>query len=117
MKSNRCSVCFKEGDTEIHHIIPRSFGGPHIISNLIELCLSCHAKAHGHKEKWREKIKEGIARAKERGVYDGRKKSIDRDIVVNLYNEGVGATEISRRLGIGRSSVYRLVNEVNSKHE
>ena len=57
----------------------------------------------------RERQREGIARAKERGVYAGRKTSIDVDKVKSLHASGVGASEIARQLGIGRASVYRLI--------
>lgn len=57
----------------------------------------------------RERQREGIARAKERGVYAGRKASIDVDKVKSLHASGVGASEIARQLGIGRASVYRLI--------
>jgi DNA invertase Pin-like site-specific DNA recombinase len=52
---------------------------------------------------------EGIAKAKQRGIYRGRKPTIDREEVVALKDQGVGATEIARRLGIGRASVYRVI--------
>ena len=51
----------------------------------------------------------GIEAAKAKGVYKGRKKSIDRDAVSRLRSEGIGATEIARRLGIGRASVYKVL--------
>ena len=58
----------------------------------------------------RERQMEGIARAKAAGVYKGRKPSIDVDEVRYLRDtEGLGATEIAKRLGIGRASVYRLL--------
>ena len=51
----------------------------------------------------------GIEAAKAKGVYRVRKRSIDRDVVLRLRQEGVGATEIARRLGIGRASVYKVL--------
>lgn len=57
----------------------------------------------------RERQLEGIARAKTRGVYQGRRPSIDADAVRAMKAEGVGPSEIARRLGIGRASVYRLL--------
>jgi len=57
----------------------------------------------------RERQAEGIARAKAAGVYRGRKPSIDQTEVARLKAEGIGATEIAKTLGIGRASVYRLV--------
>jgi DNA invertase Pin-like site-specific DNA recombinase len=57
----------------------------------------------------RERQMEGIAKAKERGVYQGRKKSIDRDRVKELHSEGLGATKIARELGCERTSIYRIL--------
>ena len=57
----------------------------------------------------RERQMEGIARAKAEGKYRGRKRSIDAEKVKQLRNEGMGATEIAKVLGIGRASVYRLL--------
>ena len=58
----------------------------------------------------RERQLEGIAKAKAAGVYRGRKPSIDPDQVKALKVQGMGVTEISRHLGIGRGSVYRLLD-------
>jgi DNA invertase Pin-like site-specific DNA recombinase len=58
----------------------------------------------------RERQLEGIAAAKARGVYRGRKPSIDPTEVHRLHvEEQLGATAIARRLGIGRASVYRAL--------
>ena len=53
---------------------------------------------------------EGIEKAKARGVYKGRKRSIDREKVKELMAAGVGATEIAKQSGIGRASVYRVLD-------
>lgn len=57
----------------------------------------------------RERQMEGIARAKAEGKYRGRKRSIDAEKVKQLRDEGMGATEIAKVLGIGRASVYRVL--------
>lgn len=59
----------------------------------------------------RERQLEGIAAAKANHPekYRGRPKEIDAHAVRQLNAEGVGATEISRRLGIGRATVYRAL--------
>lgn len=59
----------------------------------------------------RERQLEGIAKAKAAGVYKGRPASIRPEEVAALKAEGLGASEIARRLGIGRASVYRLLGE------
>ena len=58
----------------------------------------------------RERQLEGIAAAKARGVYRGRKPSIDPAEIYRLRaEEHLGASAIARRLGIGRASVYRAL--------
>jgi DNA invertase Pin-like site-specific DNA recombinase len=58
----------------------------------------------------RERQLEGIAAAKARGVYQGRKSSLDIAVVRRLREvEKIGATEIARQLGISRASVYRAL--------
>ncbi len=54
---------------------------------------------------------EGIARAKELNPekYRGRPTSIDPEQVRALKKEGLGATAIATKLGIGRASVYRAL--------
>lgn len=45
----KCSCCPYEGkDVERHHITPLSRGGRNILSNIITLCKTCHAKRHSH---------------------------------------------------------------------
>ena len=60
----------------------------------------------------RERQLEGIARAKEKGVYQGRRAKIDIDRIKVLKEEGLGATAIARQMNIHRDSVYRLLKRV-----
>ncbi|WP_445491360.1 recombinase family protein [Rhodopseudomonas sp. RCAM05734] len=57
----------------------------------------------------KERQLEGIADAKARGVYKGRKPSIDIVKVKALKAEGMGPSAIAKALGIGRASVYRAL--------
>ena len=61
-----------------------------------------------------ERQREGIAKAKERGVYTGRKAKIDVERIKTLKNEGLGATAIAKKMNIHRDSVYRLLKSVGS---
>lgn len=57
----------------------------------------------------RERQLEGIAKAKSKGVYKGRKASIEREEVIRLKEKGLGASAIARELNCHRDSVYRLL--------
>ena len=52
---------------------------------------------------------EGVAKAKEKGVYKGRKSSIDADKIRELKESGLGASAIAKEMGIHRDSVYRVL--------
>lgn len=58
-----------------------------------------------------ERQREGIAKAKAEGKYRGRVPTAQRQAadVLKLKAEGVRPTEIAKRLGIGRASVYRVL--------
>ena len=51
----------------------------------------------------------GIRKAKEKGLYTGRKATIDHERIRALKAEGMGATEIANTMNIGRQSVYRVL--------
>jgi DNA invertase Pin-like site-specific DNA recombinase len=59
-----------------------------------------------------ERQREGIAKAKADGKYRGRAPTARAKLeeVRALQAQGVGASEIARRLGIGRASVYRVLS-------
>ena len=59
----------------------------------------------------KERQMEGVRKAKERGVYKGRGRTIDASQIFELKQNGYGATKISKQLGITRQSVYRLLKE------
>lgn len=59
----------------------------------------------------RERQLEGIAKAKAAGVYRGRKPSINVKEVRKALRAGESPTAVAKRLGIARSSVYRVAGE------
>jgi DNA invertase Pin-like site-specific DNA recombinase len=66
-----------------------------------------------------ERQREGIAKAKAEGKYRGRAKTAMAKAgeVEALLAKGVNPTEVARKLGIGRSSVYRAMKERKIKRQ
>lgn len=59
-----------------------------------------------------ERQREGIAKAKDDGKYKGRVATAraKSNQVLALHKAGKGASEIAEQIGIGRASVYRILN-------
>jgi DNA invertase Pin-like site-specific DNA recombinase len=53
--------------------------------------------------------REGIAKAKEAGVYKGGRRRIDAERVRAMKQEGKGPTEIAKALGVSRMQVHRIL--------
>ena len=62
-----------------------------------------------------EREREGVAKAKALGKYKGRARTAMAKAgeVEKLLADGVRLTDVARKLGIGRSSVYRAIRERN----
>lgn len=58
----------------------------------------------------KERQREGIARAKSRGVYKGGKVRVDHALVRQLHSEGLGASVIARQANCSRMQVYRIIS-------
>lgn len=67
------------------------------------------AVAQAERQRILERTNEGRLEAKSRGVKFGRKPSVDKQKVLALREQGIGATDISRILNIARSSVYKVL--------
>jgi len=57
---------------------------------------------------------EGIAKAKVKGVYKGRKKQIDDNKILELTAQGQSQHQIAELMGITRMSVYRCLKRNRS---
>jgi DNA invertase Pin-like site-specific DNA recombinase len=57
----------------------------------------------------KERQKDGIAKAKAEGVYQGGKRRLDHDKVKAMHAAGQGPAAIARALGCSRMQVYRVI--------
>ena len=57
----------------------------------------------------KERQKDGIEKAKEKGVYKGRPPKLDNRKILDLHDAGVRPVDIARQLGVSRTSVYRAL--------
>ena len=72
------------------------------------------AVAQAERQRILERTNEGRLEAKAKGIRFGRKPTVDRKRVQVLYQEGLGATKIARQMGIGRSTVYKILSKQTS---
>ena len=71
------------------------------------------AVAQAERQRILERTNEGRQEAMAKGVVFGRKRKIDRDAVLNMWQRGLGASHISKTMNIARSTVYKVINESN----
>lgn len=63
----------------------------------------------------KERQAEGIAKAKQRGVYKGRKPAVTdemRQRIIQANASGENLTRLAKELGIGRATLYRTLKSV-----
>ncbi len=79
------------------------------MGKMVVTILSAVAQAERHRIL--ERTNEGRIEAKLKGIKFGRKRTVDRKRLNDLYTQGVGATDIARQLGIARSTVYKILSD------
>lgn len=62
----QCQLCGTSGENrlQLHHMIYRSHGGPHLEDNLVTLCFRCHEDVHaGRQDVMLAEVEPGVWRA------------------------------------------------------
>lgn len=97
----------REGDTVVVHSMDR------LARNLDDLLLSAMgAFAEFERTLIKERQREGIALAKQRGAYRGRKKALTQEQVTLLQKraaDGEPKTRLAREFGISRETLYQYL--------
>lgn len=73
------------------------------------------AVAQAERRRILERTNEGRQEAKLKGIKFGRRRTVDRSVVLTLHRKGYGATEITRHLNIARSTVYKILEDEKVK--
>jgi len=68
------------------------------------LCTNCHHDLHFDKEKF-NKYKEEIYNWQ----YKEKKKPLDKELVMNLYNEGMKQIDIAKKFGRNKSTIHGIL--------
>jgi len=60
----------------------------------------------------KQRQREGIAKAKQKGVYLGRKKTIDDNAIITaMSKEGASFRKVAKELGVSLSTVQRAMKK------
>lgn len=70
------------------------------------------AVAQAERRRILERTNEGRQEAKMKGIKFGRKRTVDRNKIKVMHSHGVGAMDISKKMKIARSTVYKVINEL-----
>ncbi len=100
--NRRCRECgdhIRNGEADVHHLVPRSAGGRDDPANLITLCDGCHAARHPN-------LQGGLARRMVERWGLRFAKWLDYNGDLNALDESVGAT--LRLLGANRFRAHQL---------
>jgi DNA invertase Pin-like site-specific DNA recombinase len=79
------------------------------MGKMVVTILSAVAQAERHRIL--ERTNEGRIEARAKGVKFGRKPSVDRQRVLEMKSKGTKAVDIAKQLGIGRSTVYKVLSQ------
>ncbi|GDU00441.1 DNA-invertase [Escherichia coli] len=81
-----------------------------ITTDYLQQCL-LSAVAQAERRRILERTNEGRQEAKLKGIKFGRRRTVDRNVVLTLHQKGTGATEIAHQLSIARSTVYKILED------
>lgn len=84
-----------------------------VMGKMVVTILSAVAQAE--RQRILERTNEGRLEARSKGIIFGRKPKINKNEVVKLKKSGMGATEIAKRIKIGRSTVYSILNQIENE--
>lgn len=113
-----CASCGAADGIEEHHLYLKSDGCPDDLT--VWLCHNCHGRAHGLRRRvnMSDAVKAGVARARARGyVYAGRSPTVRRMMpdIQAAIEAGETPTHVARRLSVARSSVYLVIDDINTE--
>ncbi len=66
----------------------------------------------------REPVKAGITQARQQGKPHGRPRTVanQQQNIQDLFGQGMSKSAIAKRLGVSRTSVRRILDQVDVKH-
>ncbi len=80
-------------------------------TDMIPLITAFDAQGVAVRQRILERTNAGRQEAKLKSIRFGRKRTINREQVLALRQEGLGVSETVRRLNIARSTIYKISDE------
>src|SRR4051812_39798680 len=103
-----CFECGQPAECQ-HHVVPKCLGG----TKTVPLCLVCHGKVHERDFVRHRRLQlTGIQKAKENGIYLGRKKGTTKKtpaLAKEMRDQGHAVSSIAQELGVSERTVFRYL--------
>ena len=125
ISKDKCFECGSFKDIHFHHVVPKSKGG----KIAIPLCVKCHGIIHNRDFlKHKNLQRDGIERAKKRGVYKGRNngsvETLDQLIskpknklaMKHLKDGKLKKNEIAKLVGLHSNTITKLVKVIQENN-
>ena len=109
------SPCFECGNpsNHEHHVVPRVRGG----IKTVPLCLQCHSLAHSRNKNMSHPIliKEGLDKARARGIVGGRRISLDYEKIEELRAQGLSLGQIVDKIGGTKGGISKALKRIKNE--
>ena len=127
-REEKCCNCGITTDIQWHHIVPLALGGNDIETNIVPICIKCHALIHNKKRMSNSNlIKEGIKKAKAEGKQIGNEKGVKlttkksiiaKEIIFKNskdFNGSLNDEEVIKLAEISRKTYYKYKKELREE--
>lgn len=101
-----CANCHSSENLQYHHIVPIALGGSNLLSNFVCLCYDCHKTIHTGVPGINYNTL-GMNGTRKNGRPKIQKEDLSKDLIQDIQEHKLNITEISKKYGYSRKTIYK----------